>query len=90
MATVTIGELHESEYYEKIITKVNSKGVKTRRKKCQKGFKLVGGMCRKIDGGERLTRSKAAKRAAKKRVTKRQAINRKTKKARRIRRAYGL
>lgn len=55
---------------ETIITKVNSKGERKKRKKCRPGFKLDGNKCVPITGTEKRTKKLAIKKAVR---TKKQA-----------------
>lgn len=87
---IVIGQLNETEIYEKLITKVNSSGKKTRRKKAPKGFKYVNGRLTKISSMEKIARKKGAKIAARKRRGHKAEINRKTKRAKGYRKSYGL
>lgn len=72
--------------------RVNSKGQKTKRKKCAPGYKLSsdGQHCVKISASEHLTRSKATKRTAKVLKSKHTQIARKRNMAMRKRKGMGL
>lgn len=72
--------------------KVNSAGVKTKRKIAPKGFKLSsdGSSFVKMTGEERLSRSKAARINAKQRKPKQRMINKKTAKAMKKREVLGV
>lgn len=74
----------------KMIVKVNSKGKRTRRKKCKPGFKLVGNSCVRISAKEKLNRKKGMKRSQVKRRTRKVAANRKRLKARKYRQQAGI
>lgn len=54
----------------KVIKKVNSRGEKTLKKKCPKGFRLQGGACVPVTGAEKASKRKAIKKAVR---TKKQA-----------------
>lgn len=94
LADSIIKDLHLAE--SKIITKVNSKGEKRRRRKCKPGYKLnaAGTSCVPITGGEKATKRRAIRKAIR---TKRAMgkgfqirVKRKRLKALRRRKAYGL
>lgn len=51
------------ELIEKTITKVDSKGRKTRRKKCKRGYKLDGNRCVRVTGSEKSKKKKAIRKA---------------------------
>lgn len=101
-ANAPIMEMHEEVFIaedgtETVITegfnvKVNSKGEKTKRKTCPKGYKLSpdGKSCVKVNAKEKMNRSKSAKKGAKKRVSKQRQINRKTQKAMKKRKSMGM
>jgi hypothetical protein len=74
----------------KIITKINSKGEKTKRKKAPEGYKYIDGKLTKISAKEKKNRSKGAKRGNKKKVGQRAAINRRTAKAKKKRETMGI
>lgn len=80
----------EDSLDEKIITKVNSSGEKTKRKKAPKGFKYIDGKLTKIGASEKRARSKGAKRGNKKKVGQRAAIKRATAKAMKKRKSMGV
>ncbi len=82
--------LAEAALDEALITKVDSKGRKTKRKKKRKGFKLVNGKYVKMSSSEKLNRSKGSKRGNRKKVGKRNQINRKTAKAKKKRSNMGV
>ena len=78
------------------VVRVNSKGVKTRKTKCRKGFKVSpnGKTCVPVTGGEKASKRKAIKKAVR---TKRAAgsgaknrANRKRLKAMRKRKSMGI
>lgn len=86
---------HELANFADLLTeayriKVDASGKKTRRRKAQKGFKIVNGKQVKISSLEKMARSKGARRGALKRKNKRQAIKRKTAKAMNKRDQMGL
>lgn len=91
MFTIYEGDIAEL-VGEKMIVKVNSSGQKTKRKKCQSGFKLSadGRSCVKIAAREKLNRSKGAKRSKIKRRSGQAATKRKRLKAVKHRRRLGL
>lgn len=78
----------------KIITKVNSLGVKRRRLQCRPGYELSNGVCVPVGGTKKINKLRSAKRAAR---TKRAMgsgyalkVARKTKKAMIKRKSFGL
>lgn len=71
----------EDELDEAIITKVNSKGEKTKRRAAPDGYTRRSGKLEKISAGEKRSRSRGAKRGAKKKAGKQNQINRKRQKA---------
>lgn len=87
-------ETLDDDLNEKIITKVNSKGEKRKRKQCRPGFKLVGDKCVAITGSEKKNKKLAAKKTAR---TKKQMgsgyqnkVNKKATKAKKKRSMMGL
>lgn len=89
-------EIYEGEIVqmvnEKMIVRVNSSGVRTKRKKCNPGFKLSadGRTCVKITAREKLNRSRGLKRSQIKRRTQKSITTRKRLKALKKRKNYGL
>lgn len=79
-----------------IITKVNAKGVKTKRVRCKPGFKLnaTGTSCVPISGGEKASKRLAIRKAIRTKRAGGQALknrtNRKRIRAMRKRKALGL
>ena len=75
------------------VTRVSSKGEKTRRLKCRSGFKREGDRCVPMSGSEKRTKTKALRKAVR---TKRgnpagqKRASRKRLKAMRKRKSYGL
>lgn len=87
-----MNEIHES----RLITKVNSKGVKTKRIKCRSGFKLSsnGKSCVPITGAEKARKKRAIKKALRTKKQGGQSLknrtNRKRLKALKKRKSFGL
>lgn len=75
------------------VTRVDSKGRKTRKIKCKRGFKRSGNSCVPITGSEKASKKRATRKAVR---TKRQQpgsqrrASRKRLKAMRKRKSYGL
>lgn len=78
------------------VVRVNSKGVKTRKTKCRKGFKVSsnGKSCVPISGGEKATKRKAIKKAIRTKKAggsgAKNRANRKRQKALRKRKSMGI
>ena len=82
------GELDEAAAKRKILFR---KGKRVVKKKCPKGFKIVNGTrCKRITGAEKITKSRAAKKAARKRKSKTAQSNRRRAQTNRRRRSAGL
>lgn len=76
----------------KMVVRVNSKGKRTRRKKCRPGYKLSGDgkTCVKISAKEKLNRKRGLKRSQVKRRSTRASSTRKRLKARKYRKQAGI
>ncbi len=75
------------------VTRVNSKGKKTKKIKCRKGYKRSGNSCVPITGSEKASKKRATRKAV--RTKKRspgsqKRASRKRLKAMRKRKSYGL
>lgn len=91
MATIIEGDIVHI-VNEKVVVKIDSSGTRTKRKVCQKGYKLAGDgkTCVKITASEKLNRSRGAKRSQIKRRSSRSSTNRATARAMKHRKARGL
>ncbi len=83
-------ENYSDDLSEKMITKINSKGEKTKRKSAPDGYKRIDGKLVKVGQKEKIARSKGAKRGNKKKQGQRGAINRKSAKAKKKRDQLGV
>lgn len=75
------------------VTRVNSKGKKTKKVKCRKGYKVSGNSCVPITGSEKASKKRSIKKAV--RTKKRspgsqKRASRKRLKAMKKRKSYGL
>ncbi len=66
----------------KKITRVNSKGQKTRKVKCRKGFKVSGDSCVPVSGSEKVAKKKAIKKAVRSKKAKGAGFAKRTSKKR--------
>ncbi len=88
--------MSDEELAEKIITKVNSKGKKTRRKKCKRGYKLSsdGSRCERVSGRDKAKKKKAIRKAVRTKKAQggssRKRTTRKRLRALKKRKNYGL
>ncbi len=84
------------ELIEKTITKVDSKGRKTRRKKCKRGYKLSsdGKRCQRITGSDKAKKKKAIRKAVRTKKAQGGSSRKRTTKKRlralKKRKSYGL
>lgn len=87
-----IGTFEDFLICEAFQVRVNSKGEKTKRKKCPPGYKLSpdGSHCVRLSSAEHMHRSKGSRVANRKLKSKRHAINRKRNIAMRKRHSMGL
>lgn len=78
----------------RIITKVNSKGVKRKRKKCRPGFQLKGGKCVPMSGVEKASKKRAIRKSVRTKKaggeSLRRRSNKKRLKALKKRKSFGL
>lgn len=87
-----IGSFADFLICEAFQTRVNSRGERTKRKKCPPGYKLSsdGTHCVKLTSTEHMHRSRGARKANKKLMSKRSSINRKRNMAMKKRHGMGL
>lgn len=75
------------------VTRINSKGKKTRKTKCRKGYKVKGNSCVPITGSEKANKKKATRKALRTKRSKpgnQKKGSRKRLKAMRKRKSRGL